>query len=187
MQGKYDSKIPAPGGRFSYIVAHPETTFDLYGRKLKPTKGEKMEFTDVAKELGKELDLYHYFEKTIIGLCARFIMYHKKYEPQPSSRIMRIEDPDEKYKQIDDYAQNKAKSWLEGFVKENIIVNGVTSKMMESRGIAYKRAYRTAVKKAQEMIYHKIGYLYEIFHGEWLSYEIFIFYKFPSAFYESLP
>jgi len=46
--------------------------------------------------------------------------------------------------------------------------------MMESRGIAYKRAYRTAVKKAQEMLYQKIGYLYEIFHGEWLSYEIFM-------------
>ncbi|CAB5303268.1 unnamed protein product [Rhizophagus irregularis] len=149
MRGKYDSKIPIPGERFSYVITHPDTTFDLHGRKLKPTKGEKMEFADVAKELGKELDLYHYFEKTII-------------------------DPDEKYKQIDDYAQNKAKSWLEGFVKENIIVNGVTSKMIESRGIAYKRAYRTAVKKAQEMLYHKLGYLYEIFHGEWLSYEIFM-------------
>ncbi|GBB85409.1 hypothetical protein RclHR1_11950017 [Rhizophagus clarus] len=104
MQEKYVSRIPVPGGRFSYIVAHPETTFDLHGRKLKPTKGEKMEFADVAKELGKELDLYHYFEKTIIGLCAQFIMYHKKYEPQLSSRIMQIKDLDEKYKQIDDYA-----------------------------------------------------------------------------------
>ncbi|CAG8778615.1 18103_t:CDS:1, partial [Rhizophagus irregularis] len=87
MRGKYDSKIPIPGERFSYVVTHPDTTFDLHGRKLKPTKGEKMEFADVAKELGKELDLYHYFEKIIIGLCARFIMYDKKYEPEPSSRI----------------------------------------------------------------------------------------------------
>ena len=101
-------------------------------------------------------------------------MYHKKYEPQPSSQIMQIEDLNEKYKQINDYAQNKAKSWLKGFVKENIIVNGITSKMMESRGIAYKCAYRTVVKKAQEMLYHKIGYLYEIFHGKWLSYKIFM-------------
>src|SRR5438067_6967377 len=125
-KGKYDSKIPVPGERFSYVVTHPENTFDLHGRKLTPTKGEKMEFADVTKELEKELDLYHYFEKTIVGLCARFIMYDKKYEPAFSSRIMRIEDPDEKYKQIDDYAQNKAKLWLKGFVKENIIVNGVT-------------------------------------------------------------
>ncbi|GBC51665.1 DNA polymerase family B-domain-containing protein [Rhizophagus irregularis DAOM 181602=DAOM 197198] len=88
MREKYDSKIPIPGERFSYVVTHPDTTFDLHGKKLKPTKGEKMEFADVAKELGKELDLYHYFEKIIIGLCARFIMYDKKYEPEPSSRIM---------------------------------------------------------------------------------------------------
>ena len=133
-----------------------------------------MEFTDVAKELGKKLDLYHYFEKTIIGLCARFIMYDKRYEPALSDKIMEIKDPDEKYKQIDDYAQKKAKSWLEDFVKENIIVNGVTSKMMVSRGRAYKRAYRSAVKETQEMLYQKIGSSYEIFHGEWLSYEIFI-------------
>ncbi|CAG8532141.1 2425_t:CDS:2 [Funneliformis mosseae] len=71
MQGKYDSRISVPGRRFSYIVAHSEITFDLYGKKLKPTKGEKMEFADVAKELEKELDLYHYFEKTIIDLCTQ--------------------------------------------------------------------------------------------------------------------
>ncbi|CAG8687715.1 15606_t:CDS:1, partial [Funneliformis mosseae] len=115
MRGKYDSKIPVPGKRFSYVVSYPENTFDLHGRKLMSTKDEKMEFADVAKELEKKLDLYHYFKKTIISLRARFIMYNKKYEPEPSSRIMRIEDLDEKYKQIDDYAQNKAKSWFEGF------------------------------------------------------------------------
>ena len=53
-------------------------------------------------------------------------------------------------------------------------MNGVTFKMMISRGNAYKRAYRNVVKEAQEMLYQKIGYLYEIFHGEWLSYEIFM-------------
>ncbi|CAI2200564.1 9770_t:CDS:2, partial [Funneliformis geosporum] len=138
------SKIPTPGERFSYVVTHPDTTFDLHGRKLTLTKGERMEFVDVAKELAL------------------------------SNKIMQIKDPDEKYKQIDDYAQKKVKSWLEGFVKENIIVNGVTSKMMGSRGIVYKRAYRNAVKKAQEMLYQKIGSLYEIIHGEWLNYEIFM-------------
>ena len=45
-------------------------TFDSHGRKLNLTKGEKMEFVNVAKELSKKLDLYHYYKKTIIGLCA---------------------------------------------------------------------------------------------------------------------
>ena len=70
MRGKYDSKISVPGKRFSYVVAHPENTFDLHGKKLISTKSEKMEFANMAKELKKELDLYHYFEKTIVGLCA---------------------------------------------------------------------------------------------------------------------
>ncbi len=70
MRGKCDTKILVPGKRFSYVVTHPDTTFDLHGRKLNLIKGEKMEFVDVAKELDKELDLYHYYEKTIIGFCA---------------------------------------------------------------------------------------------------------------------
>ncbi len=107
MREKCDTKIPVPGERFSYVVTHPDTTFDLHGKKLNPTKGEKMEFVDVAKELGKELDLYHYYKKTIIGLCAQFIMYDKKYEPTPISRIMQIKDLDKKYMQIDNYAQNR--------------------------------------------------------------------------------
>ena len=39
---------------------------------------------------------------------------------------------------------------------------------------AYKRAYKRVVKKVQEILYQKIGYSYEIFHSEWLSYEIFM-------------
>jgi len=53
-------------------------------------------------------------------------------------------------------------------------VNGIILKMMISSRKAYKRAYESAVKKMQEILYQKIGYSYEIFHGEWLSYEIFM-------------
>ena len=70
MRGENESKILTPDERFNYVVTYPDTTFDLHDKKLMLTKGEKMEFVDVVKELGKELDLYHYFEKTIIGLCA---------------------------------------------------------------------------------------------------------------------
>ncbi|CAG8479585.1 9322_t:CDS:2, partial [Funneliformis mosseae] len=71
MREKYNSKIPILGEHFSYIVTHPKNTFDLHGKKLTLTKGEKIEFAD--------------------------------YKLASSSRIMRIENPDEKYKQIDDY------------------------------------------------------------------------------------
>src|SRR6185312_14690022 len=84
------SKIPDPGERFSYVVANPERVFDLSGIKLKQPKADRMKFVDVAKDLGRNIDLYHYFENTITGLCARFIMYDKKYEPLPSDKIMQL-------------------------------------------------------------------------------------------------
>ncbi len=70
MRGKYNSKIPVSDEHFSYVMTHSENTFDLHSRKLMPTKGKKMEFADMTKELKKELNLYHYFEKTIVGLYA---------------------------------------------------------------------------------------------------------------------
>ena len=73
------------------------------------TKGERMEFVDVAKELGKELDLYHYFEKLLLASVSDLLCIIRSTS-QLSDKIMQIEDLDEKYKQIDDYAQKKAKS-----------------------------------------------------------------------------
>nr|CAG8573489.1 6798_t:CDS:2 [Entrophospora candida] len=129
-----------------------------------------MEFVDVAEELNKELDLSHYFENTITALCAQFIMYDKRYEPPSTDKIMQISDLDEKYKQIDIYAQNKAKKWLESYIKE---INGIDSKIISNHGYAYKHAYKKAVKTAQAILHWKIGNTYEIFHGEWLSFEDF--------------
>src|SRR6266498_1268608 len=100
MRGKYDTKILVLNKYFSYVVTHPKMTFDLHSRKLNLIKGEKIEFVDIAKELNKKLDLYHYYKKTIIGFYTQFIIYNKKYEFTPISRIMQIKDPDEKYMQI---------------------------------------------------------------------------------------
>ncbi|CAJ0759341.1 12062_t:CDS:2 [Entrophospora sp. SA101] len=83
---------------------------------------------------------------------------------------MKLEDPDEKYKRIDDYSQNKAKKWLEDYVNG---LNGVTPKMITDRGPAYKRASKNAIKKAQSILYREISDTYEIFHGNWLSFEYF--------------
>ncbi|RHZ47832.1 hypothetical protein Glove_566g69 [Diversispora epigaea] len=160
MRVKHENKIPDPGERFSYVLKQP--------------KGDRMEFVDVAKELGKSIDLSHYFENTIIGLCARFIMYDKKYEPLLSDKIMQLTDLDEKYKQIDSYAQEKVKKWLESFIKEINVVSGVTPQMMVARGYAYKRAYKGAEKRGREMLSKKIRNIYEALQGDCINYEHFI-------------
>ncbi|RHZ74789.1 hypothetical protein Glove_219g177 [Diversispora epigaea] len=71
MRRKYENKIPGLGECFSYVMIHPDSLFDLSGKKLTLRKADQMEFADVAKESNKKLDLSHYFENTINGLCAR--------------------------------------------------------------------------------------------------------------------
>src|SRR6266516_1198241 len=144
MRKTYENKIPDPGEHFSYVVLQPDTVFDLSGKKLKLPKADRMEFIDIAKELGRSIDLSHYFKNTITSLCARFIMYDEKYEPVSSDKIMQLEDPDEKYKQINEYAQKRAKKWVELYIKKINVVNGIIFEMMWARGVAYQRAYKNA-------------------------------------------
>ncbi|RHZ45605.1 hypothetical protein Glove_668g26 [Diversispora epigaea] len=153
MRKKYEYKIPDPGERFSYVMVYSDKVFDLSGFKLIIRKADQMEFVDVAKELNRRLDLPHYFENTIKGLCARFIMYDKRYEPVSSNKIMQLKNLDEKYKQIDSYAQEKAKKWLESYIREINVINGIAPNIISNRGYAYKRAYKNAVKTAQDMLY----------------------------------
>ncbi|RIB01391.1 hypothetical protein C2G38_2296199 [Gigaspora rosea] len=109
MRKTYKDKIPEPGDRFSYVIPKTNIDFDLSGKKLNLTKGDRIEFVDVAKELKKDIDLSYYLQNKIIGLCARFINYDNRYQPPLSDKIRQLKDSDEKYKQIDKYSQKKAK------------------------------------------------------------------------------
>ena len=67
MRGKYESKILTPDECFSYVVTH-----------LNTTKGDKMEFVDVVKELGKKLDFISLLQKNYHwSLCS---IYHVREE-----------------------------------------------------------------------------------------------------------
>ncbi|CAG8682381.1 7899_t:CDS:1, partial [Dentiscutata heterogama] len=77
---------------------------------------------------------------------------------------------DEKYKQIDEYSQKKAKKWLEKYVDG---LSNISPKMMLNHGYAYKCAYKNAIKTAQSILHQKIDNIYEIFHGKWLNFEDF--------------
>ncbi|CAG8704728.1 5933_t:CDS:1, partial [Acaulospora morrowiae] len=153
-----------------YVIPKTDIDFDLSGKKSNLTKGDRIEFVDVTKELKKDIDLLYYLQNKIIGLCARFINYDDRYQPPLSDKIRQLKDSDEKYKQIDEYSQKKVKKWLEEYVDG---LSGISPKMMLNRGYAYKRAYKNAIKTAQSILHQKIGNTYEIFHGEWLNFEDF--------------
>jgi len=78
------------------------------------------------------------------------------------------------YKQVDTYAQNKAKKWLKSYIKEINVINGIDSKMISNRGYAYKRAYKEAEKEAKVILSKKIGNIYEALQGDCINYEHFI-------------
>lgn len=182
MRKEYKNKIPDPGERFSYVIIQSDQIFDLTGNKLKLRKSDQIEFVDVAKELSRSIDLSLYFENTIIGLCTRFIMYNKKYEPPSTDKIMEIVDSDEKYKQVDTYAQNKVKKWLETYIKEINVINEITLQMISTHGYAYKRA----IEKGKKMLFEKIENIYEALQGNCINYKYFIYGNSISKIWENL-
>ena len=90
MRKTYKDKILEPGERFSYVIPKTDIDFDLSGKKLNLTKGDRIEFVDVAKELGKEIGLSYYLQNKIIGLCARFINYDDRYSKTRMRNISKL-------------------------------------------------------------------------------------------------
>ncbi|PKK58991.1 DNA/RNA polymerase [Rhizophagus irregularis] len=72
----YLYEIPEPGERFEYVVVENNSSQKV---------GDKMEYPEVVKRLGKKIDISYYL-KTVVGLCARFINYDEIF--QPSSEIV---------------------------------------------------------------------------------------------------
>ncbi|CAG8825933.1 1528_t:CDS:1, partial [Dentiscutata erythropus] len=67
----YLYEIPEPGEHFEYVVVEND---------LSQKVGDKMEYPEVARRLGKKIDI-NYYLKNVVGLCARFINYENRYQP----------------------------------------------------------------------------------------------------------
>src|SRR3954449_2523237 len=67
----YLYEIPEPGECFEYIVVEND---------LSQRVGDKMEYPEVVRRLGKKIDISYYL-KTVVGLCARFINYDESHQP----------------------------------------------------------------------------------------------------------
>src|SRR5581483_9982951 len=65
------------GERFEYVVVEND---------LSQNVGDKMEYPEVARCLGKKIDISYYL-KSVIGLCARFINYNDSYQPSSETLL----------------------------------------------------------------------------------------------------
>ena len=64
---------PDPGERFEYVVvARPD--IDERGRKISLSKGDRMEYVEVAAKTGLQIDKGYYVESYLAGILARFIV-----------------------------------------------------------------------------------------------------------------
>ncbi|PKY53010.1 DNA/RNA polymerase [Rhizophagus irregularis] len=131
----YLYEIPEPGERFEYIVVENDSAQKV---------GEKMEYPEVVRRLGKKIDISYYL-KTVVGLCARFINYDETFQPS-SEIVLRVlkkfkdgnkanddgadkddldkdeEDEDEMDEDAvskirDALSQKSAEKWIRGYIK----------------------------------------------------------------------
>ncbi|CAB5387554.1 unnamed protein product [Rhizophagus irregularis] len=71
----YLYEIPELGERFEFVVVEND---------LSQKVGDKMEYPEVAKQLGKKIDISYYLN-SVVSLCARFINYEDIYQPSPEA------------------------------------------------------------------------------------------------------
>ncbi|GBB93124.1 hypothetical protein RclHR1_21130002 [Rhizophagus clarus] len=71
----YLYEIPELGEWFEFVVVEND---------LSQKVGDKMEYPEVARQLGKKIDISYYLN-SVISLCARFINYEDIYQPSPEA------------------------------------------------------------------------------------------------------
>ncbi|CAG8580846.1 9227_t:CDS:2, partial [Ambispora gerdemannii] len=106
----YLYEIPEPGERFEYVVVEND---------LSQKVGDKMEYPEVARCLGKKIDISYYL-KSVIGLCARFINYDDSYQPSSETlleALKKLKDGNKAGDNKADDAQKSAEKWVRGYIK----------------------------------------------------------------------
>lgn len=160
----YLYEIPEPGERFGFVLVKSDASFDLHGRKLNPTVGDRMEFASAAKILGLGVDVANYMVSNVIGLCARFINSGDEFQPPASTHKTK--------KEIDKFSQNTAKKILEQFIKGLGTLDG---SVLRKRGVAYRRAFSHAADLVRsELVGHVGAAAASVLHGEWLDFEFLL-------------
>lgn len=139
---EYLYEPPVPGERFKYIVVKQLEYFDIRGRKINLNKGDLMEYVHVVRKLGLEIDIAEYLSSKVAGICARFINYHEKFQPENAS--------DMTPKEVDEYAQKHAKKFL-----EKILEQYAAPKVNHHE---LKRAY----KASEKIVKQQLGPRYEL-------------------------
>lgn len=77
---------PTPGDKFEYIVVVKPVSYTIQGNRIDPKKGDQMEYLRVylvsqLRPNPMQIDINYYMKQSVVGLFARFIAYHPKFQP----------------------------------------------------------------------------------------------------------
>jgi DNA polymerase elongation subunit (family B) len=70
---------PEPGDKFVCIATTKDQVYDLYGRMVKSTKGDILEYTHAVTR--ESVNVREYVQGTLAGLFARFIAWRDEFAP----------------------------------------------------------------------------------------------------------
>lgn len=155
---------PEAGDKFEYVIVKKDQRYTLQGNKIEIKKGDQMEFMRVYKASQNtpnpmEIDLNYYMKKAIVGIFARFIAYHAKF--QPPAGMFSIDDK-EQYKEMDQYCVDLASKYLEALCDS---ITGFNKTMITQQGRDYRAIYHRADKKVRYDIASRYGGAGYVIHG----------------------
>ncbi|QYB17598.1 DNA polymerase [Pacmanvirus S19] len=155
---------PEAGDKFEYILVKKEQRFTLQGNKIELKKGDQMEYLRVYKASQEtsnpmEINLSYYMKNSIVGLFARFIAYHPRF--QPPEGTYNCEDK-EQYKEMDKHCVNEATKYLNDLCDS---ITGFNKGELTQRGRDYRKIYKQADKKLRYDIASRYGGMGFIIHS----------------------
>jgi DNA polymerase elongation subunit (family B) len=123
-----------PYERFSYVIVKKNPfKYDERGRKKTLMIGEKMEYSDRARELNMSIDLDYYMKGSINGQLARLIVYDDMFQVETASTDVG------EMKKTDDKIYANACNWVENYC-DKYYTN------YQSKGKIYQKIFRMANK-----------------------------------------
>lgn len=152
---------PEAGDKFEYVVVKKDLRYTLQGKKIELKKGDKMEFLRVyiasqSTPNPMEIDLNYYVGGSVIGLFARFIAYHEKF--QPPTGLYNIDQ----YKELDQHCVNLASKYLCALCDE---ITGNNRELITRQGRDYRAIYTRADKKIRADLTSRYGNIGFIIRG----------------------
>lgn len=155
---------PEAGDKFEHVIVKKDQRYTIQGNKIETKKGDQMEFVRVFKASQNTpnpmvLDLNYYMKNAIVGIFARFIAYHPKF--QPPAGMYNIEDK-EQYKQMDQYCVDAAGKHLEALVDS---ITGYDKGALTQTGRDYRSIYNRANKQVRYDMISKMGGAGYMVHG----------------------